>query len=66
MKKTYQSPATIVVNLVNPCLLNNMSRGGVDTGSVPGDEYTQGDKTYSRRRRRRNKWDDEEEDDLDF
>lgn len=59
MKKTYQSPHTIIVFLTSTMHLLDASQG-VTTGSTLGNEYSAGDVTYSRRGCS-SLWDDDEE-----
>ena len=65
MKKQYITPEMLIAQIKVGAALLTTSPGGVETGSLVGNDYNPDDVSYSRRRRRRQEeddWDDEEED----
>jgi len=58
MKKTYLNPEMEIVMLETLQMIA-ASQGGVSTGGKPGEEYTEGDTTYSPEY-------EDEDDDLDW
>lgn len=48
--KKYIIPAIIVANINNETILAGSGEGGVDTGGTPGNEFNNGDVSYTNRR----------------